>query len=131
MIYDYHNIFGGEVSISEITLYVPSGTKDAYQACYYPWSWFNIVESPPTLLLPPSTGNPLTAYPNPTNGPLTIESDHLRAGDRIEIYTTGGTLVRQYRAEEKQTVLDISSLDKGAYLVKVKEEWVKILKVDK
>jgi hypothetical protein len=111
-------------------LYVPSGTKSAYQICP-PWDRFNIVESPPTLLLPPATGNPLTAYPNPTNGTLTIESDELRAGDRIEIYTTGGTLVRQYRAEEKQTVLDISSLEKGAYLVKVKEERVKILKVDK
>jgi hypothetical protein len=115
---------------SSTTLYVPSGTKSAYQICP-PWNQFNIVEYTPTLLLSPSTGNSLTAYPNPTNGPLTIESDHLRTGDRIEIYTTGGTLVRQYRAEEKQTVLDISSLDKGAYLVKVKEERVKILKTDK
>ncbi|MCL1932234.1 MAG: T9SS type A sorting domain-containing protein, partial [Candidatus Azobacteroides sp.] len=83
------------------------------------------------VYLHPVTSKAISAYPNPTKGALTIESDEIQAGDIIEIYTVTGTLVRQYPAEAKQTILNVASLSKGIYFVKVNNERIKLLKINK
>jgi uncharacterized repeat protein (TIGR02543 family) len=58
-------------------------------------------------------------YPNPvTNGELRVESEALKAGDRIAIYNLSGALVGVYEASGALTVINVSHLAQGVYIVK-------------
>jgi len=54
----------------------------------------------------------LSVYPNPTTEKITITSPNF---ERIEIYNTNGTLVKETNNKE----IDISNQPKGVYFVKV------------
>jgi hypothetical protein len=70
----------------------------------------------------------LRGYPNPTSGFITIENETIHAGDKIEIFNMQGALVRQYVAEKNQTTLNLSSFQKGTYIVKVNSKRIKVVK---
>ncbi|MDR0833046.1 MAG: T9SS type A sorting domain-containing protein [Candidatus Symbiothrix sp.] len=70
----------------------------------------------------------LKSYPNPTSGLITIEGTAIQAGDKIEVYDAIGRLVHRSVAENMQTTIDLSSLIKGTYILKVNEEQVKVIK---
>ncbi|MDR0833390.1 MAG: leucine-rich repeat protein [Candidatus Symbiothrix sp.] len=70
----------------------------------------------------------LKSYPNPTSGTVTVENASIQAGDKIEIYNINGQLVQQFSAAEKQTTLDLSTLKRGTYILKVNGKQVKVIK---
>jgi hypothetical protein len=73
----------------------------------------------------------LQVYPNPTNNLLTIINDW-KSGDKIEIYTLAGVLVHTFDVSVDTGTaftIDISALPQGAYIVKVANKIVKIVKV--
>ncbi len=62
---------------------------------------------------------PLRLYPNPvTSGELRIESGELETGEIISIYSLVGTLAATEQITGKQTVINISQLPTGSYIVK-------------
>jgi uncharacterized repeat protein (TIGR02543 family) len=70
----------------------------------------------------------LRLYPNPVvNGRLTIENIPSESG-RIEVYNVLGTLTALYEIAGSKTVIDISALSAGTYIVKVSGRIAKIQK---
>ena len=72
----------------------------------------------------------LTIYPNPaTDGVLTIENGDLKAGEQVELYSMAGIRVATFEASAgAQTVINVSHLPKGAYIVKLGKRTAKIVK---
>ncbi|GHT39460.1 hypothetical protein AGMMS49965_05520 [Bacteroidia bacterium] len=109
-------------------LYFPEAAKD-YNAEY-------------TLLLTTTTGQELQtcpvrlravkadlrAYPNPTTGTVTVEDATIQAGTKIDIYNINGQLVKQCEAAQDRTTVDISSLPRGTYILRVNNRQGKIIK---
>ncbi|MBX2929630.1 MAG: S8 family serine peptidase [Saprospiraceae bacterium] len=66
------------------------------------------------------------AYPNPTSGELNVNlAQYLGRAVRVEVYGLTGQLLRFVEIEEVQTTveqLDMSQLENGMYLVKVKSD---------
>jgi rhamnogalacturonan endolyase len=61
----------------------------------------------------------LELYPNPVlNGRLTVTATGLKRGDRIALYTMQGSLVASYEAAGATTVINLSRLPQGVYLIK-------------
>lgn len=59
----------------------------------------------------------ISIYPNPANDFINVESEFKI--NTIQIYSTLGTLVKSYEKLSKNKTLDISSLPKGMYMLKV------------
>jgi hypothetical protein len=69
----------------------------------------------------------IAIYPNPVaNGELRIESEELKAGEKIAIYSVSGKLVGRYEVSGAVTVINVSHLAPGAYIVKVGKQTTKI-----
>jgi uncharacterized repeat protein (TIGR02543 family) len=69
----------------------------------------------------------LRIYPNPVaNGLLTISN--LSGGGQVEIYSLSGTLAASYNIAGDPTVIDISALPAGTYIVKANGKTAKIVK---
>jgi hypothetical protein len=57
-------------------------------------------------------------YPNPVSGGLlTVTARHLKQGDKIELYNMQGSLAGTYEAAGETTLIDLSRLPPGAYLM--------------
>jgi hypothetical protein len=71
----------------------------------------------------------LLLYPNPaTGGALTVEDADLKAGDKVEVYSIAGRLVATFEASaDVQTVINVSRLPKGAYIVKLGKRIAKVV----
>jgi hypothetical protein len=71
----------------------------------------------------------LTIYPNPTTGGrLTIENGDLKAGDKVELYSLTGSLVATFEVTTgAQTVINVSRLPKGVYIVKLGKRAAKVV----
>jgi uncharacterized repeat protein (TIGR02543 family) len=118
----------GEISGN---LYVPDPDGDSYYSVLLTTSNGQHLQTCPVSLRNVS-GNKISAYPNPTEGKLTIESAGIRAGDIISVYSAAGMLVLQFKAEAKETsIINIASLEKGIYFIQVNDKQVKILKNNK
>jgi uncharacterized repeat protein (TIGR02543 family) len=70
----------------------------------------------------------LTVYPNPTSQLLTVVNDKAKAGDRIEVLSITGALVKAYLSTGPATTIDLSSLAAGTYVVKSGSAVAKIVK---
>lgn len=64
-------------------------------------------------------------YPNPTSGPLTINTD--KSG-KFEIYSQSGTLVKTVDAQKGENRTDISEFPNGVYILKSETSSVKVIK---
>ncbi|MDR1372415.1 MAG: T9SS type A sorting domain-containing protein [Dysgonamonadaceae bacterium] len=52
----------------------------------------------------------------------------MNTGDKISIYNSVGTLVHQwYATESRHTTIDVSSLNRGLYFVKVNGKQIKLI----
>ncbi|MDR0566133.1 MAG: T9SS type A sorting domain-containing protein, partial [Prevotellaceae bacterium] len=71
----------------------------------------------------------LTIYPNPTTGGrLTIENGSVKPGEKIEVYSLSGSLVATFAVTTGvQTVINVSHLPHGAYIVKLGNRAAKIV----
>jgi hypothetical protein len=63
--------------------------------------------------------NITSIYPNPTFGALTIQSN-IRL-DEIVLYSITGKKVMQFSSAKKETVLDVSGLDNGMYIIQTND----------
>ena len=99
-------------TMSQYTCRVTTSTGQTLQSC-------------PMQLL--RSGTNISVYPNPTGGTVTIESSTLEEGDRIEVYSSTGTLVKQYSAGSRQTKIDLANQPKGIYIIKVNGKQVKVI----
>jgi len=63
-----------------------------------------------------NSANELLIYPNPTDGMIYLEGE-LKGDERIEIYSLDGKLI--FNASLTENELNLSSLEKGMYLVKI------------
>ncbi|GHT39447.1 hypothetical protein AGMMS49965_05470 [Bacteroidia bacterium] len=70
----------------------------------------------------------LHSYPNPTTGIVTVEDATIQANTKIDIYNTNGQLVKRCAATQNRTTVDISSLPRGTYIVRVNNRQGKIIK---
>jgi hypothetical protein len=59
----------------------------------------------------------LLLYPNPMISGLTLKAEHLI--DRVQVFDGQGHLIRNIQLHSETSTLDLSSLPKGIYLVKV------------
>lgn len=66
------------------------------------------------------TADKLTLYPNPATDFVVLED--LKTDAQIELYDVLGKLILTQKANEKTVKIDISTLNKGLYLVKIRTE---------
>ena len=88
-----------------------------------------IFEATPTTGVSTLALGHLTIYPNPaTDGVLTIKNGDLKAGDQVEVYSIAGSRVATFEASAgAQTVINVSLLPKGAYIVKLGKRAAKVV----
>ena len=67
-----------------------------------------------------------TAYPSPTDGPLTITG--LKPGTTVRLYNIVGTQVTTLTAEAETITIDISHLARGLYLLHADGKTVRVIK---
>lgn len=66
------------------------------------------------------------AYPNPASTELTVESAQLKAGDKLELFSVTGVRVRQYKASGSTTIINLSGLPEGEYILRAGGASVKL-----
>jgi hypothetical protein len=70
----------------------------------------------------------LQISPNPASTLLSVTYTRWQAGDRIEIYNLNGTLLQGYDLSAETTIISITHLRAGVYIVKVGDMAAKIVK---
>jgi len=103
------------VNVSNCTLHVPIGTKALYQAADG-WKYFMIVDDVVTEVEKIDDAN-LQISPNPVRDKLFITSTY--SIEKVEIYDFSGKLIMVNSQLSNENAINISSLPKGIYLVKV------------
>jgi transglutaminase/protease-like cytokinesis protein 3 len=72
---------------------------------------------------------PLQVYPNPVvNEELIVNNEELKAGDKIEVYSPSGTLLKTFAATGAKSAIDLSALPAGMYVVKAGNRAAKVVK---
>ena len=100
---------------SNIDLTIPTGTTTAYVAAN--WIGFNSVTEDATLSIVDSIFNfEIRLYPNPTNSILNIEMNQVFK--QATIYSVLGKEV----LKTQNKTIDVSSLSKGLFLIKIENE---------
>jgi uncharacterized repeat protein (TIGR02543 family) len=108
-------------------LYLPDNPDPAAEySCRLTATTGQTIRTCPIALHPVSA---LAVYPNPAQHTATVEDGTMRAGDVISVFTTVGTMVMQHQAEmDGRATLDISSIAKGIYVVRVNGRQTRIVK---
>ncbi|WP_339884951.1 leucine-rich repeat domain-containing protein [Polaribacter vadi] len=109
--------FFRNLDLSTINLYVPTGTKAAYQA-HAVWGLFpeaNIIEG--TLGLKNIEVLSASVFPNPTSGNVFIHTETQKDID-LTIYDLNGKALINTRGKQ----IDLSNLSKGIYILKGETE---------
>jgi len=95
---------------------------------YYVVTWYWSPKEIETGILKITNTHPaVRVYPNPASSLLTIETEqttHVNYG----IYSLTGQLQMQGKLQGETTTININSLPKGIYLLKISEHTVKIIK---
>jgi len=73
--------------------------------------------------------SPIRVYPNPGSGIFTISNEEFSVNDKIEIFSIEGLLLRTYTVQTTDTTVDLTVFPAGYYIVKVKNNVAKILKI--
>jgi hypothetical protein len=82
-----------------------------------------------TAIVETRHATPLQIYPNPIlNEQLIISNEKLVAGDKIELYTLSGALLKTFVAAGAKSSVDVSSLPAGTYVVKAGGAVAKVVK---
>jgi len=102
------------VNVYVCTLYVPAGSKNAYQAALI-WGDFNIVEMAPTAL-PTLASESVNIYPNPVTDGFYING---LEGTGVLILTDLSGKVLLTKQVETKDYVSVGYLPKGVYIVKI------------
>jgi hypothetical protein len=106
-------ISGGKVSINVtespvfVTVNDITGTQSA-----------RLSQEEITTALAPQKENDLSVYPNPASHFITITN--INGPSLIQLYDTNGSLQLQRQATENETRIDVSSMKRGLYIIKIK-----------
>lgn len=100
--------------LSTINLYVPIGSKTAYETAAV-WSAFNIIEG--TLSVKSQELLNISVYPNPSSGKIFVQTKQQKDLDLTVFDLNGRTLL-----SAKGTQIDISYFSKGVYILKGETE---------
>lgn len=73
----------------------------------------------------------ISVYPNPANNTITINCRTQAANSELQITNLSGQLVQQSTIHNSQSTIDISSLSKGIYILKVNDSKGYTLHVEK
>lgn len=114
------------------TLYVPVGSKSAYQTANVWKDFTNIVEDPkiPTGLEPIINEKHLTAYPNPTIGRVKLILDQIpQNGTYLTITDVTGRMILKQLMLNKEELIDLQGNSPGVYLITTNLENFKVQKV--
>ncbi len=71
-----------------------------------------------TTSIPEFSNLEFTVYPNPSNGIITIKHDFNDVDAVIKIYSSTGLLMKSENLKDN-SVLDLSHLDSGVYIIKI------------
>lgn len=116
----------GSTNLSRVTLHVPTGKINAYQAAEA-WKKFGkITDKPVTSLSAPPAVESLVLYPNPASEAITITGTN--AGARLSVSKLDGRTVMTTTVAAHTTRLDISRLPAGTYIVKAGAHTAKLVK---
>ncbi|WP_338357146.1 leucine-rich repeat domain-containing protein [Yeosuana marina] len=104
------------VNLSSIDLIVPTGSESDYQIASV-WKNFGSINGT-TLAIKDSTlaNIGVKVYPNPVNNMLFVKEDRANSLQNISIYNMQGKTI----ATSTENQIDVSSLQKGFYLAKIK-----------
>ena len=69
---------------------------------------------------------PLTVYPNPTYGQISVTG--ITPGATIRLYTALGSLVATYKADDEKMSLDLSPLAAGMYFINVDGQTLRVIR---
>jgi hypothetical protein len=58
-------------------------------------------------------------YPNPSNGQFTIQTDEALVNQEVQIFNTIGELVATVQLNSSNTMINLSHLNSGVYMVKL------------
>ncbi|HLN71848.1 MAG TPA: leucine-rich repeat protein [Prolixibacteraceae bacterium] len=112
------------------TLYVPLGSKSAYQAAFRWKDFANIVEKDFTGIDPIISDQPLNVYPNPTTGKVKLVFKQIpQMGSTLTVNDfTGKTILTQF-IQNKEEEVDLGGNSPGVYLIRTNMKDFKIQKV--
>jgi len=102
--------------MSNCTLYVPIGSKKAYQSAMIWRNFTNIVETQYTTLTPIIINASLSLYPNPTTDYFQINGFEGIAMIKIKDLNGKALFTKQISSNEK---ISVSSLSMGIYILEV------------
>lgn len=107
------------VNIKNCTLYVPIGSKSAYQAAPVWKDFGRIVEMEFTGIDQISNEKQLTAYPNPTSGEVKLKFSKVPArGIYITVFDITGKTILQQLVQEEEHWIDLKGNPTGLYFIK-------------
>jgi hypothetical protein len=106
----------GDVDVTKVKLYVPVGTKAAYQSIET-WKDFNIVEGTGSTTITNIENYFLQVSPNPATDFITISG--LQINETIRLFDLNGRLLISRRATSESETISVSHLPAGWYLVRV------------
>ncbi len=78
---------------------------------------FTTDEEVPVAEIQEDKGHPFLMFPNPVSDRIYVEAD---GGGELTIYDITGRMIKQVSMMEGRTQIDVSGLERGAYMVRVK-----------
>ena len=112
------------------TLYVPVGSKSAYQVADQWKDFTNIVEKDFTGIDPMISDQKLTIYPNPTTGKIKIVFDQIPIkGTTLTVNDFTGKTILTRSIRNKEEVIDLKGNSPGVYLIRTDMKDFKVQKV--
>jgi uncharacterized coiled-coil protein SlyX len=83
----------------------------------------------PTAVVGTKSLPSLQVYPNPViNEQLIVDNEQLVAGDKIEVFSISGALLKTFVATGAKSSIDLSALPTGSYVVKAGNRTAKVAK---
>lgn len=89
---------------------------------------FDLKEDVVTVLEEKDFEGFIQMYPNPIVDLLFLQVDAELLGETLELYTLNGQLIRKVNIQGTHQAIDLSSLTKGVYLVKLNTKYFKVFK---
>jgi len=68
----------------------------------------------------------ISVYPNPVQEVLTVSN--IQSGDLVQVLSMQGLVVAEFRSEGNQAEINMSTLAKGVYMVRLGEKFTKVIK---